>query len=80
MKKKAMTLRQVLERRTIDCCVDTDVADYNGLAKDLLKAIPERELRLNVSSVYKDYAHGYFWVIKTTRSEEYSNFEAQSES
>ncbi|MFQ7233240.1 MAG: hypothetical protein ACLRPU_00070 [Enterococcus hulanensis] len=69
MKSKVKTLRQVLERRTIDCCVDTDVADYNGLAKDLLKAIPERELRLNVIHMYKDYAGGYFWVIQTTRSE-----------
>lgn len=69
MKTKAMTLRQVLEQRTIDCCVDTDVADYNGIAKDLLKAIPERELSLNVISVYKDYAHGYFWVIMTERNE-----------
>lgn len=63
------TLRQVLERRTIDCCVDTDVSDYTGLAKDLLELIPERELNLNVISVFKDYAGGYFWVIQTTKSE-----------
>lgn len=73
MKSKVKTLRQVLERKTIDCCVDTDVADYNGLAKDLLELIPERELGLNVISVYKDYARGYFWVIKTTRNEKGQN-------
>ena len=60
------TLRECLIKRSIDCCVETPVAVYNGNAKYLLTIISNNELDLEIKYCILETRHGNrAWNITT---------------